>query len=87
MLVYKLCFYKSVEKDLKYFPGHVKSRLLEKLSILTITPRPHQTTKVQGKYSHLYRVRIGGYRIVYSVDDKEKTVTIVNIDHRKQVYR
>ena len=33
------------------------------------------------------RVRVGDYRIVYRIDQQKKTVTIVAIKHRKDVYR
>lgn len=32
------------------------------------------------------RLRVGDYRIVYRIDDKKKTVLIVAIDHRKDIY-
>jgi len=34
-----------------------------------------------------YRVRQGDYRIVYAVDDQEKTIDIVKIGHRSEVYK
>ena len=35
----------------------------------------------------LYRIRIGTYRVVYEIDDNRKTVTIVTVGHRGDVYR
>jgi mRNA interferase RelE/StbE len=38
-------------------------------------------------YADRYRARQGDYRVVYSVDDVERTVTIFKIGHRREVYR
>jgi len=32
------------------------------------------------------RLRVGDYRVVYRIDDRKKVVTIVAVDHRKDVY-
>lgn len=34
-----------------------------------------------------YRIRIGDYRIVYSIDDRERLVDVARIAHRREVYR
>lgn len=43
-------------------------------------------TKLAGK-SHDWRVRVGDYRILYEVDDEERSVVIWRIAHRREVYR
>ena len=34
-----------------------------------------------------YRIRVGMYRVIYEIDDKNKVVTVYKIRHRKDVYR
>lgn len=34
-----------------------------------------------------YRLRQGDYRVLYSIDDKAMTVTIMKIEHRREIYR
>jgi mRNA interferase RelE/StbE len=34
-----------------------------------------------------YRIRVGNYRVIYSVSDAEVTVWVIKIGHRKDVYR
>ena len=53
--------------------------------MLIENPRPKISKKLKGKDS--YRLRIGDYRIVYNIDDKNKTITVFRIRHRKDVYR
>jgi mRNA interferase RelE/StbE len=38
-------------------------------------------------YKDLWRMRIGDYRVVYSIDDTQKTVEVLRIRHRKDVYK
>jgi mRNA interferase RelE/StbE len=38
-------------------------------------------------HSDRYRVRQGGYRVVYSIDDSEHVVLIVKVGHRREVHR
>jgi mRNA interferase RelE/StbE len=47
--------------------------------------RPPACDKLTGQ--ERYRVRQGRYRIVYSIQDKQLTVWIVKVGHRKDVYR
>ena len=34
-----------------------------------------------------YRIRVGTYRVIYEIDDKNKIVTVYKIRHRKDVYK
>jgi mRNA interferase RelE/StbE len=43
--------------------------------------------KLKGNYEDLYRIRIGDYRIIYSIEDKIQVVDIRQIGHRKDIYR
>ncbi|RLG28150.1 hypothetical protein DRN98_09955 [Methanosarcinales archaeon] len=42
--------------------------------------------RLRGKLEGKYRLRVGEYRAVYSVDEKEKTVIIMDIRLRKSIY-
>jgi len=48
-------------------------------------PRPPGSEKLSGEEK--YRLRQGDYRVLYSIDDKTMTVTIVKIGHRREIYR
>ena len=34
-----------------------------------------------------YRIRVGDYRVIYSIEDEIVTIAIVKIDHRSKVYK
>ena len=85
MAAYKIFFKRSVEKDLKSIPKNDLRRILDCIAMLAENPRPPGSEKLSGL--ERYRVRQGQYRIVYSIQDDELTVWVVEIGHRKDVYR
>jgi mRNA interferase RelE/StbE len=85
MAEYKVYFRESVEKDFKAIPKKDIRKILHRIESLAVEPRPLGCEKLTGQ--ERYRVRQGQYRIVYSVQDKESTVWIVKVGHRKYVYR
>ena len=60
-------------------------RFLPKIREPESIPRPPGCKKLQGGKNH-WRIRVGDYRIVYSIDDTGKTVNITRIAHRSEVY-
>ena len=63
-----------------------RERLVERIRFLGREPRPHGCEKLAGQ-AERYRVRVGSYRIVYSIDDRAAEVHVVKAGHRKDVYR
>ena len=61
-------------------------RLREALDALEENPRPVNCVKLQGE-EELYRVRVGDYRIVYQIQDRQLIVLVVQMGHRREVYR
>lgn len=49
-------------------------------------PNPTVIRPLKGEYRGLLRYRLGGLRIIYSVEKKERTISIVAIDQRGDVY-
>jgi mRNA interferase RelE/StbE len=58
----------------------------ESLDQLQQDPRPSGIVKLQGE-DQLYRVRVGDYRIVYTIDDHDKIIKITRIRHRQDIYK
>jgi mRNA interferase RelE/StbE len=85
MAAYKVYFRASVEKDLFAIPKSDLRKILERIRALAEDPRPLGCEKLTGQ--ERYRVRKGRYRIVYSIQDKELTVWVVKVGHRKDIYR
>lgn len=85
MAAYSLFFKESVQKDLDGIPKKDLRKILSRIKSLSGDPRPQGCEKLTGQ--NRYRVRQGRYRIVYSVQDEERTVIVVKVGHRKDIYR
>jgi mRNA interferase RelE/StbE len=83
MAQYKVFFKKSVEKDFKGIPKKILRKILEKIHNLQDDPRPIGSEKITGQ--ERYRIRIGTYRIVYSIQDNELSIWVVKDGHRKVI--
>ncbi|WP_373514553.1 type II toxin-antitoxin system RelE/ParE family toxin [Persicitalea sp.] len=90
---FKIAFKKSAEKELSKLPAHIGKRVNLAIKQLSENPRPLGYSQLNEFYMPsvkskvLYRIRIGDYRVVYSIEDEIVTVTIVKIDHRRKVYK
>jgi mRNA interferase RelE/StbE len=49
-------------------------------------PRPTGAKRLEGDLN-LWRIRLGSYRVVYTISDKGLTVLIVRVRHRREAYR
>ena len=84
MIVYKLFIEKSVFKLLKNIPERDYKRIIASISTLANNPRPHGCKKLKGRPG--YRIREGNYRIIYEINDKILTVTVIGAGDRKEIY-
>lgn len=84
-MIYEVIVTKSAEKALLKIPKSYCTKIIETIDQLAFEPRPFGYIKLKGS-SNLYRVRVGTYRIIYSIDDSIVTVKIIRIGHRKNIY-
>jgi mRNA interferase RelE/StbE len=75
----------SVEKDLKKIAKSQIARILNKISEV-LSKDPEKGKALKDNLEGLYSYRIGDYRVIYSIIEKDKTVLILRIGHRKDVY-
>ena len=86
MAAYSIEIGRSAEKQYKKLPRSDQKRLARAMLALARDPYPKGSRKLSG-YSDVYRIRVGRYRILYSVSASQLIVLIVKIGHRKDVYR
>jgi len=86
MASYKVVFKPSVEKDMRSLPKPVVERIFKRIETLEDEPFPRQSIKLAGA-EQLYRVRVGDYRVIYSVDTEAKQIIVHYVRHRRDVYR
>ena len=82
---YTVYLKRSAEKELDHLPTKIYDRIVKRLLSLRDNPRPPGIKKLLGREG--YRIRVGDYRILYVIAEKEKKVEVVSIAHRREVYR
>ncbi len=85
-MTYQIEFVKQAAKQFRALPAQEQERLQSKIDALATEPRPIGVIQLAGE-ENLYRIRVGDYRIVYSIQDAQLLVLVVKIGHRKDVYR
>ena len=60
-------------------------KIREKAVLLAQNPRPRWAEKLKNRSS--YRISVGDYRVLYSVNDDKKQVVVQAISHRKNIYK
>jgi mRNA interferase RelE/StbE len=75
----------SAEKELKKLSGQLIARIVARLESLASNPRPPGCKKLRGGDGE-WRIRVGDWRVVYTIDDAELQVEVTRIRHRSEVY-
>lgn len=83
---YALFLKKSAEQELLALPKEQAFKIKDAILDLSHNPRPKGCKKLSGSLAD-YRIRIGDYRVVYSIADKVLTILVVKIAHRRDVYK
>lgn len=76
----------SAAKELRRLPKEVQRRIAKAIDRLGGDPRPHGCTKLVG-LDELYRIRLGDYRVIYQIRDKQLLVLVLSVAHRREAYR
>lgn len=86
-MTYALRIKASAARELEAIDGApTRRKIVETIQALANDPRPVACKKLAGRDA-AYRLRVGDYRIVYAVNDREVVVEIIKIGHRREVYR
>lgn len=78
---------KKVKKVFDELSSLIQSRVENEIRNLSLNPRPQGTKKLSGKLEGIWRLRIGDFRLLYEIDDKSKKVILLDLGHRRQIYR
>lgn len=77
-------FHSDVFKQLQRLPKTATANESRKIISLGNDPRPDGVVKLAG--SSDYRVRVGEYRIIYSIDEARDTVSVLWVGTRQEAY-
>lgn len=78
-------YHRSLEKEIRQLPKLYIRRILKTIESLADDPRPYGSEKLAGE--EIWRIRVGPYRILYTIDDALRVVRTYCISHRRDVYR
>jgi len=82
---YSLLILPRAKRQLADLPAQQLSAAEAKIRALQENPRPVGCKKLRDRQG--WRVRFGDYRIIYKIDDAQKIVTILEVGHRREIYR
>lgn len=84
---YKVVLTLRAEKDLKKIEKVDAEKIGRKLEELVKGVQNLDIKKLEGKENPTYRLRSGDYRIIYTIEKHIVTVLVIEIKHRREVYR
>ncbi|EGN31200.1 hypothetical protein HMPREF0988_00901 [Lachnospiraceae bacterium 1_4_56FAA] len=83
--MYKIIIKKKAKKFIDKLPKNERSRLATAIEHL---PNGEDIKKLKGeKNKGLLRLRVGDYRIIYSVDDGKLIVYVIDAGNRGEIYK
>jgi mRNA interferase RelE/StbE len=82
---YSLHILRRAQKELAQLPEDAYLKIRDSIRAMADDPRPHGCHKLTARDG--WRIRVGNYRVIYDIDDKNKAVTVLHVGHRRDVYR
>jgi mRNA interferase RelE/StbE len=83
---YSVTLLREAQKTLDKMDVGLRGRMIRAIRLLEDDPRHPGAVKLAGP-DDFYRVRVGDWRIVYAIRDRELVVIVLRIGHRREVYR
>lgn len=77
---------RTAERQLRKLGVTDRRRVVRAMLALGDDPHPSGSRKLTG-YADVFRIRVGVFRLLYSVEGRKLIVIILKIGHRKDVYR
>ena len=82
---YSLSILRRAQKELAQISRGDYERVVEAIRELVNNPRPNGCRKLAGREG--WRIRVGDFRVIYEVDDGQRSVTVLHVGNRRDVYR
>ena len=87
MVAYKVNFTPKGREGLGRLDKAVAQRILDKIRWLSQNVEDVHPLSLKGKYSDVYKLRVGDWRVLYTFYPAEKVITIHLVRHRRDIYR
>lgn len=86
MAAYAIGVRPRARRSLRQLDPPVRKAVAQVIDSLAADPRPPGFLPLTGHRPYL-RVRSGDYRVIYTVDDRARVVTVAAVGHRREIYR
>jgi len=84
--MYNIEITKHALKEIISLPTKISAQIAKAIDGFETNPRPKGCKKLKGEKEYLWRIRVGDYRIIYSIEESIKVIEIRKVSHRKNVY-
>lgn len=84
---YLVIFTPEAEGDLEKVEPQVAQRILTKVGWLAAKYESLDHKPLSGEFKGLFRLRVGDYRVIYSVDSSSRRINILLVGHRRDIYK
>ncbi len=85
--MYAIEFTRNALKSLQKIDTVYQYLIIEKLEALQQNPYGSSNVKALKGMSGYYRLRVANYRVIYELQDENLVILVIDINHRKDVYR
>ena len=86
MANYRIEFSATAERQVAKLGKPDQLRIMRRIRDLAADPHPRGARKLQG-YADVFRIRVGTYRVLYSVESDRLVIVVLKVGQRKDVYR
>lgn len=86
MASYRIEVTATAERQIRKLPRSDQVRVVRVIQTLAVDPRPAGCRKLSG-HDDVFRVRVGRYRVLYSIEDRRLIIIVLKVGDRKDVYR
>lgn len=76
---------RRAQKELARLPAKEYEHVRDAIFALARNPRPRGCLKFIAREG--WRIRVGKYRVIYEIDDKQRSVVVLHVGLRRDVYR
>ncbi len=86
-MAYDVIWHEGSVEDLKKLDSKTAKKIINKVKNYLTQDPIKLGTHLKGSLKGFRRYRIGEYRIIYAIDHAEKKMIILNVNHRKKIYK
>jgi mRNA interferase RelE/StbE len=83
-VAYRVEIAETAAKSIAKLQPQVALRVRSAILGLAENPRPHSVKKLRSE--NAYRIRVGDYRVVYTINDCVVLVIVIRVGHRRDIY-